>query len=48
MLQNLPPDHPARGNNEKILKAAGRARDLVRQIPAFSRQTVQERRIIHI
>ncbi len=39
---------PARKNLSEVLKAADRARDLVRQILAFSRQTETERKPIHI
>jgi signal transduction histidine kinase/CheY-like chemotaxis protein/ABC-type uncharacterized transport system substrate-binding protein len=38
----------ARKNLSEVLKAADRARDLVRQILAFSRQTETERKPIHI
>jgi PAS domain S-box-containing protein len=37
-------DNPARSNLEEILKAANRAKDLVKQILTFSRQTEQEKR----
>jgi len=39
LMEDLAPDSPERENVEEIFKAAMRARDLVRQILAFSRQT---------
>jgi PAS domain S-box-containing protein len=42
LLQDLPPDSPLRGNLEKILMSAKRARDIVRQILSFSYQTEKE------
>jgi PAS domain S-box-containing protein len=41
---NLPPESPVAGNIDQILKSSDRARDLVRQILAFSRRQEQERR----
>lgn len=38
--------NPAMGNIEQVLKASGRAKDLVQQILAFSRQTPTEKKII--
>jgi CheY-like chemotaxis protein len=43
-LLELPPETPAAGNVDQILKASSRARNLVRQILAFSRRQDQERR----
>ncbi len=43
-LHNLPPDSPSAGDLKQVVKAAGRARDLVRQILAFSRRGDQESR----
>ncbi|MBN2108115.1 MAG: PAS domain S-box protein [Deltaproteobacteria bacterium] len=43
-LLELQPEAPAAGNVDQILKASGRARNLVRQILAFSRRQDQERR----
>ncbi len=45
---DLAPDSALAGNIEQILAAAGRARDLVRQILAFSRQSEEEKRPIHV
>ena len=42
ILQDLPPDSPLQHNLNQILKSAKRARDLVKQILAFSRQSEQE------
>ncbi len=39
-------DSPAKGNIEQVLKASARARDLVQQILAFSRQRPAEKKII--
>jgi signal transduction histidine kinase len=38
--------HPAKGNIEQVLKASQRARDLVQQILAFSRQRPAEKKVI--
>lgn len=42
----LPPDAPARRSIENVLKAGMRAKDLVKQILAFSRQTEYEKKPI--
>ena len=39
-------DHPAKGNIDQVLKASQRARDLVQQILAFSRQRPAERKVL--
>lgn len=41
-LLSMPPDSPLRGNLQKVLEAGMRAKDLVKQILTFSRQTEQE------
>jgi PAS domain S-box-containing protein len=43
-IEDVPEDSMARLNMEEILKAAKRARDMVRQILDFSRQGVRERK----
>lgn len=43
-LHNLPPDSPSAGDLKQVVKAAGRARDLVRQILTFGRRGEQENR----
>ena len=45
---NLPPESSVAGNIDQILKSSDRARDLVRQILAFSRRQEQERRPVDI
>ncbi|MGE0085608.1 MAG: ATP-binding protein [Desulfococcaceae bacterium] len=47
-ISQLPPESPARRNMMEILKAADRAKELVRQILTFSRQSRQERKAIKI
>ena len=39
-------DHPAKGNLEQVTKASQRARDLVQQILAFSRQRPAEKKVL--
>ncbi len=45
-LLGLPPDHPEVPGLKLALKASHRARDLVRQILAFSRQTAPKREVV--
>ena len=45
---NVQPESPVAGNIDQILKSSDRARDLVRQILAFSRRQDQERRPVDI
>ena len=45
-LIELTPDHPVRARIERILKAGQRAKDLIDQILAYSRQTLGERTVI--
>jgi PAS domain S-box-containing protein len=47
-LEDLPPRTLTRSNLEHVLKAAHRARDLVRQILAFSRQSNSERHDVQL
>jgi PAS domain S-box-containing protein len=47
-LLELPPDAAAAGNVDQILKASERARNLVRQILAFSRRQEQARRPVDL
>jgi PAS domain S-box-containing protein len=47
-LYKLAQDHPVRGNIENVLKAGGRAVDLVRRILAFSRQREHARQPVVI
>ncbi|TET75366.1 MAG: PAS domain S-box protein, partial [Candidatus Aminicenantes bacterium] len=47
-LNDLPEGSPARDNMNKLFKAGERARDLVKQILAFSRQTEQEQKPVQI
>ncbi|MFH2113836.1 MAG: PAS domain S-box protein, partial [Spirochaetota bacterium] len=47
-LLSIPPDSPVRGNIQKVLDAGLRAKDLVKQILTFSRQTEQEIKPIRI
>jgi PAS domain S-box-containing protein len=47
-LYDLPTDSPLRYNFDQVLKASDRARELVKQILSFSRQTPQEQGPIHI
>jgi PAS domain S-box-containing protein len=42
------PGNPIRANLDEVLKASHRAKDLVKQILTFSRQTEQESRLIHL
>jgi signal transduction histidine kinase/ActR/RegA family two-component response regulator len=44
----LPPDSALQGRIREVLKAGGRARDLVRQILTFSRQAEQERKPLQV
>jgi two-component system cell cycle sensor histidine kinase/response regulator CckA len=48
LMEKHPPDDPTRQYLEQILKAANRARDLVRQILIFSRQSEQELKPVHV
>ena len=48
LMRHLPPDHPATGYLQEILRASTRAKDLVAQIMAFSRQTEQMMRPLEI
>ncbi|WP_054699348.1 PAS domain-containing hybrid sensor histidine kinase/response regulator [Desulfosarcina cetonica] len=49
MLQeDLPPESPLQDHVDEILRASTRARDLVQQILAFSRQAKQEKKAIRI
>jgi signal transduction histidine kinase/ActR/RegA family two-component response regulator len=43
-LTSVPAEHPAAAHQQQVLRAARRARDLVRQILTFSRQTESSRR----
>jgi len=47
-MNDLPAEHPARGDMEQVLKAARRARDLVKQILVFSRRSDQIRRPVQL
>jgi signal transduction histidine kinase/ligand-binding sensor domain-containing protein/ActR/RegA family two-component response regulator len=47
-LEDLPPDHPVRGNVEEIRKAAGRSRDLVRQLLAFARKQPLQMQVLQM
>ncbi len=47
-LLRLPDDHPARQGLGKVLAAANRAKDLVRQILTFSRQETSEKRPLRL
>jgi len=47
-MMNLPEDSRAQDNMNKVFKASERARDLVKQILAFSRQTEQEQKPVQI
>jgi PAS domain S-box-containing protein len=47
-LVSLPEDHQAHWNLEQVLKASQRARDLVRQILSFSRQSEQDLQPVEI
>ncbi|HMK64149.1 MAG TPA: PAS domain S-box protein [Thermodesulfobacteriota bacterium] len=47
-LYDLPEDSKLKYNFDQVLKASDRARDLVKQILSFSRQTPQEQGPIHI
>jgi PAS domain S-box-containing protein len=44
----LPPDAPSRNSLENVLKAGLRAKDLVKQILAFSRQAQYEKKLISL
>jgi PAS domain S-box-containing protein len=45
---DIPEDSPAKHNLQQSIKSAHRAKDLVRQILSFSRQSVQERKPLDI
>jgi len=47
-LDNVPQEHPNRRHLKQVLRASGRARDLVGQILAFSRQSAQEKSLIRL
>jgi PAS domain S-box-containing protein len=47
-VEDLPGDHRTQSHLAQVLKAAGRARDLVRQILTFSRQEEPQRKLIHV
>jgi len=47
-LDNVPEENPNHRHLEQVLKASGRARDLVGQILAFSRQSAQEKSLIRL
>ncbi|MFM9845272.1 MAG: PAS-domain containing protein [Dongiaceae bacterium] len=47
-LIELEPGHPVRARIERILKAGQRAKDLIEQILAYSRQTLGERTVIDL
>lgn len=47
-LDEVPEDSVAHNNLEEILKAANRAKELVKQILTFSRQSGQERKPVHV
>jgi len=48
LFRELPEGNPARHSMEQVLKASQRAKDLVKQILAFSRQTEEEKRPVLI
>jgi len=47
-LTSLPEKHPARADIEQVMKAARRARDLVKQILLFSRRSDQEKHPVQL
>jgi signal transduction histidine kinase/ActR/RegA family two-component response regulator len=47
-MDDVPEDSQARQNLEEILKAANRAKELIQQILAFSRQNCQERKSLKV
>ena len=47
-IEDLPENSPVRANLKEVFKAGHRARDLVRQILTFSRQTEQERKPVEV
>jgi signal transduction histidine kinase/CheY-like chemotaxis protein/ABC-type amino acid transport substrate-binding protein len=47
-LYDLSPGHPARSNLDQVLRAGSRARDLVKQILAFSRKSEAHRSLINV
>jgi len=48
LYKKLPEDSPARYSLEQVLKASRRARDLVKQILTFSRQSEQEKKPLQV
>ncbi len=48
LMESLPVGSPERADDEQIVKAAKRAKELVKQILTFSRQTEQERKPVQI
>jgi two-component system cell cycle sensor histidine kinase/response regulator CckA len=48
MLDSIAAQHPLRRNAEEIIKAAGRAADLTRQLLAFGRRQMQSLRVLDL